>query len=368
MERDYKSFAFRYIHGELSPKDIHFLESQDEFMKKVIRLTKSKEFYERSSDRVKADNDFVLELIDIFKDDHEFLSYMGDTFEALNDRNGSNTIEVDIKLSNLYEETEDECLHDFYSRANCFYRSIMDDVLHEVMATKDYAARKELGQGFALIDQTFNYSPLIQEFVAKKMTENMLLDHPQFEFEELIHYTGINITALHNREREFVFRYITREDKTLGDYLVIHPRLTDKYVPMVKDALKNWDNYLKILNEDKIEQVHEEMERYIEENNMDESAMELYRGIVDQSNSRDKIYKYSNFEGNDYRKVNLSDISIPELRFVRHMVQYIDEVFDLDVPFVDMENVPEYRDDNVENKDNNIVSLRKYKKNRGVRK
>ena len=361
MERSYNRYSFLYINGELSPEKVHFLESQDDFMKRIIRLTKNKEYYFRSSDRVKKDGDFALELIDIFKDDHEFLFCMGETYESLNDYNSANTMEVDISLSNLYEETNDEILFDFYSRAESFYKSIMDDVLHEIMTTKEFGERKELGQGFILTDMTFHFSPIIKEFIAKKMTESMLLDHPMYEFEELIHYTGINLTALHNREREFIFRYITKEDKALGDYLAIHPRLTDKYIPMIKDAEENWDNYLKVTNLDKIDQVKEEMDIFIKDNNIDEDSKELYRGIVDLTKAKNTIYKYSDFKNEKYRKVDLSTISLPELRLVKHMVEYIDEVFDLDVPFVDMENVPEYSED-PENKDSKVISMIKYKK------
>ena len=333
MERSYNRYSFLYINGELSPEKVHFLESQDDFMKRIIRLTKNKEYYFRSSDRVKKDGDFALELIDIFKDDHEFLFCMGETYESLNDYNSANTMEVDISLSNLYEETNDEILFDFYSRA----------------------------ESFILTDMTFHFSPIIKEFIAKKMTESMLLDHPMYEFEELIHYTGINLTALHNREREFIFRYITKEDKALGDYLAIHPRLTDKYIPMIKDAEENWDNYLKVTNLDKIDQVKEEMDIFIKDNNIDEDSKELYRGIVDLTKAKNTIYKYSDFKNEKYRKVDLSTISLPELRLVKHMVEYIDEVFDLDVPFVDMENVPEYSED-PENKDSKVISMIKYKK------
>ena len=80
------------------------------------------------------------------------------------------------------------------------------------------------------------------------------------------------------------------------------------------------------------------------------------------SNKKDVVYKYSNFKGNDYKKVDISKLSVQDLRFVRHMVQYIDEVFDMDVPYYDMENVPEYRDDNIEQVDNKIVSIKKYMK------
>jgi hypothetical protein len=131
---------------------------------------------------------------------------------------------------------------------------------------------------------------------------------------------------------------------------------------MIKDAEDNWDNYLKNINLDKIDQVNEEMNRYIEENNLNPEVKELYRGIVDNTNNKGKIYKYSDFKNEKYKKVDLSKISIPELRFVRHMTTYIDEVFDMDVPYYDMENVPEYRDDNVEQVDNKIVSIKRYMK------
>ena len=359
----YDKFVFQYINGTLEPRDVHFLEQQDEFMKKVITLTRDKKYFDKLPDRVKRDGDFILELIDMFKDDHEFLAMMGEEVLSLKNYESREVMEITVTLSNLYEETQDEVLYDFYDRGECYFRSIEEDIRKEIMAETDYYERKNLGEGFILTDMSFHDSPITKEFVAKKTTEELLMNHPMYEFEELVHFYNTSKTCIiDGQERKFIFDYIKEEDKALADYLGIHPALTDKYIPMVKDVKENWDNYLQVINEDKLEQVNDEMERFIVENNLSYDMMDLYRGIIDLSVNRNKIYKYLPIEElnkKDYKKVDYSKMDIPTLRFVRHMTTYLNDVFDKDVPYDDMELV----DENLKEMDN-VISIKPFIKNK----
>lgn len=352
----YDKYIFQYVNGMLEPRDVHFLEQQDDFMKRVISFTKDKKYYEKLPSGVKKDGKFAQELIDMFDYDHEFLTVIGQNFLDPKSVKSEDEIEVIVKLSDIYEETLDDVLHEFYSEGEDFYKGEENRIRRKIMAEQDYYERKRLGEGFELVEMT---SPKIREFIAKKMTEKMFLDHPSLEFEEIVHYYNTSKTCIiDGQERKFLFDYVKEEDKALADYLGLHPRLTDKYIPMLKEVKRNWDNYLEILNEDKLEQVKEEMNRFIEENNLFCDMIDLYRGIIDLSINRNKILKYLPVEElnkKDYKKVDYSTMDIPTLRFVKHMTTYLDEAFDKDVPYDDMVDIY-----NNSNEKDNIISIKPF--------
>ena len=105
------------------------------------------------------------------------------------------------------------------------------------------------------------------------------------------------------------------------------------------------------------------MERYINENKLSYDMMDLYRGMIDLSKQRDKIYRClpaEELNETDYRRVDTSKLSIPEYGFVKHMVQFMNEIFDMDVEYNDMESVDYY---NGQPK-GNVTSIKPYLKKR----
>lgn len=361
MEKSYSQYIFKYINGDLSDEDRKMLENDDEFMKKVITLSRNKKYYDKASDNVKSNGNFVLKLIDTFSYDHGFLAKVGKTFFKLNKRDSKGEVEVAIELTKIYNETQDEVLHEFYEQSEDYYKNILDKIRRELMAMEDPDEREALGEGFGFANASFCDSDIAREFVASRLTQDLLLDNPMYDFEELVHYYISSLKQIPDGlERRFIFDYLKGCDQELANFLGLHPSIVDKYIPMVIEVKQNWDNYLNELNAYKLQQVHDEMERYIVENNLSYDMMELYRGMIDLSVRKEKIYNYLPLEelGNaDYRAVNISKMDIPEYKFVRHMVQYMDDLFERDAPY-DMI----LADDYYEEPKGNVASIKPFLK------
>ena len=364
MDKNYNEYIFKYINGNVSEEEAKELEQQDDFMKKVITISRNKKFYEKASDKVKGDGEFVLKIIDMFKDDHGFIAMVGELFYELNDYDSKRIFEVTVALTRVYKETQDDILFDFYNRSEGFYKSVLHSIRQELMEMEDPEERAMLGEGFGFVNVSYSDSELTREFIAERLTEDLLLNNPMYEFEELVHYINpLKDKIPDGYERRFIFEYLTSVDKELGNFLGLHPRLTDKYIPMLVEVKDNWDNYLEELNTYKLQQVQDEMERYIVEKNLSYDMMELYRGMIDLSKRRDKIYKYLPAEElNDktYKRVDMSQLSLPEYGFVTHMIKYMDDAFEEDVPYDDMELVNNYYEKPIEN----VSSIKPYLKKR----
>ena len=65
MTNDYEKYVFLYINGKLDPRDVHFLEHNDEFMKTAVKFTRDPDMFYRCSDNLKNDGKFIKELVEV---------------------------------------------------------------------------------------------------------------------------------------------------------------------------------------------------------------------------------------------------------------------------------------------------------------
>ncbi len=332
MDNCYKKYLFLYINDNLTPRDKYFLEHQDDFMKEVMRVTKDSKFYDNMSNSLKKDGDFILELIDLFEDDYEFLNRIGEECFKLNDYDSRSIMEICVKLSDICEKTQEDCLFDYYSRAEGYYQSIREDIRQEIMSEPNLKERKKIGEGFIYVDMTFHDSPVIKEFIAKKMVRDMLFDNPMYNFEELVHYNYNKLSSIKDNEKQIIFNLIRDNDQTLSDYMEIHPSLLEESIEELKFVESNWNDYIDELNTSKIDQAITEMEKYIVDNNCSYNLMDYFKSIVMISNNSAKIMPYLEKDLKE-KKINHDVINLQEMKFIRHMKDYLDNLFEFDVPY-----------------------------------
>ena len=55
---NYSEYMFLYMNGELSPRDVHFLEHNDNFMRAVMLYGKNYRFFDRCSKNIKNDSEY----------------------------------------------------------------------------------------------------------------------------------------------------------------------------------------------------------------------------------------------------------------------------------------------------------------------
>ena len=340
MGSSYSDYIFLYMNGELAPRYEHFLEHNDNFMRTVMLSGYSSKFYDKCSKDIKNDGDFLKELGPIFINDHEFLINMVTEFCSNNPRNHKDIVELNLLLDDLYDKTGDDVFYPAHAEGERFYQNIMSKVNEEILKMKSAKEKKNAGFGFIMVDVCFPGSDIVKRFTAKKMTEEILLYnpiHPTLDFEELVHsYYGIAGDVNNIADRKFLFDILKDYDLALRDYLGVHPDILDPYVELVKGYVKNWDSYLDNLNRFKLEKTYDEMDRYICDNNLPSTYMDMFRGIVDLSHHRTKISKYLD-DDKDYEKIDLNNLDINEYKFVSHMRDYMNKMFGRDVMIPDDE-------------------------------
>ena len=331
MENSYRSNALLYVNNKLDLKKMHYLENDDEFMKTLVKTSKSPEMFYKCSDKLKNDCDFILDLVEVFRDNPKFLSEMASTYIANNKDDQQTERELNILLSDIYDETFDDELEKFANEAYAFYMSTLDTIEHELNEL-DIDARLEAGEGFIFVDTSFHSSDIVKHYFAEKMIETIIEGKAIYSFEQLVHYSVSSLEYLHQiGERVFLMNLIGEYDVTLMDYAMNKQDLLDRYVDMMKEIEDNWDNYCKEVNTHNLDQTYSEMENYIQENGLSYRLVDLFDGIVNQSINRDKICKYVDIDKN--ATIDYKNVDIPSFKFVKHMREFIDAVFEYDIPY-----------------------------------
>ena len=331
MKYNYDKNAFLYINNKLDYSLKNFLERDDDFMRAVVKMSKSPEIFEKCSSKLKNDGDFIEELVEVFKDNPKFLSEMVSSYIANNKGELQTIRELNILLSNLYDETFAKELEKFSADAYDFYLSSLDDIELE-LSNLDANARLDAGEGFIFVDASFHSSDIVKHFFAERMIEDIFESRTIYNFEQLVHCSVSSLAFLkQNGERAFLMNFIGTYDVTLMDYVMNKQDLLDKYVVMMKEIEENWDSYCKEVNTHNIDCVYTEMEEYIKDNGLSYNLVDLFDGIVKLSDNRDKISKYVDID--EKAKIDYKKIDIPTIKFVRHMKEFLDEVFEYDVAF-----------------------------------
>jgi len=252
-------------------------------------------------------------------------------------------------LDNIYEETEDEVLHPAFDYSEDFFINAKKKIDKEIEQIEDENERMEAGCGFDAIEHFYYDSEIVINWFAKRYTNEILLHQPSAEFDEIIHYFYDNKNQIEKLgDRKALFDVMAYFDENLASYLYLHPRILDPYMPMLRNVLDEWDDYLENLNTYKIEQIHQEMNRYLKENHLPKDYKRLFRGIIDLTEKRETIVKYLDDDSKDYERINVSKLSVPELRFVYYMTDFIDDVFFIDNEWDYMEDISGYGEAPVE--------------------
>jgi len=347
--RDYRDNVNLYISGKMNPEEATSFEKNDYFMRSVMLTGKSSKFFKKCSKNIKNDPEFLKQLIDIYKDDHEFIASIVEEFSNNNPKKNKSITELNMLLDNIYEETEDEVLHPAFDYSEDFFINAKKKIDKEIEQIEDENERMEAGCGFDAIEHFYYDSEIVINWFAKRYTNEILLHQPSAEFDEIIHYFYDNKNQIEKLgDRKALFDVMAYFDENLASYLYLHPRILDPYMPMLRNVLDEWDDYLENLNTYKIEQIHQEMNRYLKENHLPKDYKRLFRGIIDLTEKRETIVKYLDDDSKDYERINVSKLSVPELRFVYYMTNFIDDVFFIDNEWDYMEDTSGYGEAPVE--------------------
>ena len=241
-----KKMVLNYINGnEDGEYNFKQLENDEFFMSEVIRLSKDKKFYENSSDELKCSYLVVLKTIKTFCKDIKFIKGVADYFlvnATLEDN--IRKMEINIIMDSLIKDKDDSIRY----RINAI--SMYEDMLINFRKIhKEDELRgnnpQEYGLGFVYIYDFCLKYPIILEFSAKKMIENIFFNSGK-TLKEIIYDNYINDENNKNLGlQQFVINYIYAYDEFLSNYVAINKKIIDDIVKVIYDEVKNCTNFTK---------------------------------------------------------------------------------------------------------------------------
>lgn len=352
-----KQLVFDYISGiDFEEETLEKLENDQEFMTEVIRLTRDSKLYHYCSDSLKNNYSFIRFLIEQFKDNPNFVRRVSEAY-----LNGTNTeeipsMELKIKLADLYDYTKDEAFMEYKLEANTIFCGKILEIGTFLAQEENQDITEDCGSGFVFVDLDYSGSKEIMDFFAKGFLNEFVFPQ-EIGLETIAHSyfrTGAELEQF--GETNFLLNYISQIDSYLGKYLEMNRELLEPYKKEVARIKNNWDTYMDTLNRNRVEVVYDEMCHYEEEHgilNFDcrEHLVRIIKklGLEETFRKYPIVFAYEDdwnlaeedllFRDNEERLKHMpSKMTLEELAYVRHMTKFLTNLFENDYIDDDVDN------------------------------
>lgn len=159
-------------------------------------------------------------------------------------RNNKDDYDVNQRLEStleMYNKTKDEK-----------YLIILDSlyylkrVQYEIIIQKEESEewKNNFGFGFWFVLNEFNTKPMIKDFMAKKMLDELYTDDEEFNLEKYLHS---RFSSPEELEKIGIKKYILDSifgcDECLNGYLSVHPELLSSVESKIDKIIDNWKKY-----------------------------------------------------------------------------------------------------------------------------
>ncbi|MBE6157543.1 MAG: hypothetical protein E7160_01995 [Firmicutes bacterium] len=289
MNKNYSSLARKYINGEdILEYDIEELENDKDFMIEVINCTNDHKLYKLCSDELKNDYSFVKFLIFKFRHNPMFIITVAEYY-LNNNHDDINNLELNIIMAKLLPR--DMSLK--YKACNqAAYVGFKYDVNH--FKSKDKDIDKSLGEGFFLIFDMYNESTIILEYYASRMLDD-IFEENNINLEKLLHNEFKSPEKINEvGKMNYIINFIENYDPMLSSYICIHPHLVKELRNKIKDIQKNWDNYSKLDEQERYNNMIDMAYNYMQASGTNMCQLDLLYYVADELGVLDKVEKYNN--------------------------------------------------------------------------
>lgn len=263
MEKYSKNLIMNYINGnDIDDYDINELENDKLFMTKVIEFSNDEKMYNFCSEKLKTDYEFIKYIILKFKNNVDFITSVADYFLDNTDTDYERT-ELSIIMSKLTESKKGVIQYNVLCDA--IYSGKRLQVELYKLQNKDANLSNEIGMGFLLIYDLYNYSEIILKFYAKKIIEDIFEEY-DIELEKLLHNQfkspdDIKKQGLNN----YMLKFIEIYDSMLASYASTHLDVLLSFRENIIEVQKNWNKYNDKCEREKYNCMFEKVHKYMEE-------------------------------------------------------------------------------------------------------
>lgn len=155
--------------------------------------------------------------------------------------NSNETNERLEKMLLLYNQTKDE---KYLEMLDMLYN--LKRVEYEIIIQKeeDLEWKQNFGMGFWFVLNEFNTKPMIKDFMAKYMLEEIYKEDKEFNIEKYLHSRFNSKEALLKIGiRNYILNSIYGYDESLNGYLTVHLDLLEDVENKLNGIILNWDKY-----------------------------------------------------------------------------------------------------------------------------
>ena len=190
-----------------------------------------------------------------------------------NKKNNSNETNNRLeKILLLYNQTKDE---KYLETLDMLYN--LKRLEYEIIIQKEVAQewKQNWGMGFWFALNEFNAKPLIKNFMAKHMLEEIYREDKEFNIEKYLHSKFNSKEALLEIGiKNYILGSIYGYDESLSGYLTVHPELLESVEKKLNRILLNWDKY-EISKKKTFEQLLDVTDEFVKETDCFFSTVEL---------------------------------------------------------------------------------------------
>lgn len=192
--------------------------------------------------------------------------------EFNNNSNNSETNKRLEKMLLLYSQTKDE---KYLKSLNILYNLKRVEYEIIIQTEKDQEWKQNWGMGFWFVLNEFNTKPMIKDFMAKHMLEEIYREDKEFNIEKYLHSRFRSKEAfLKIGIKNYILNSIYGYDECLNGYLTVHHELLEDIENKLNGIILNWDKY-EIANKKTFEQLLDVTDEFVKATNCCFSTVEL---------------------------------------------------------------------------------------------
>ena len=257
-----------YLNGnEIKGYTLEQLENDPEFMKQVIIACNDKKMYNMCSDKVKGDYDFAMFMIEKFYYDPYFIDEVAATFLQNND-DDLERIGIVVKMCKILEELNNKDIYASYKLV--FLAHFTYDMASiESYKSSDPEIEDEVGLGFVLLFDRYNYDIDVLKFYAKQLIEFLFTDygvkledeiHKEFRTPNDIYDSGL---------MNYMISFLGRYDPMLADFAINHNDILDEFQNRINKIQVGWNRYTDKEEQENYELMFERVHDFVGEHEME---------------------------------------------------------------------------------------------------
>lgn len=324
-----------YIIGnDILEYELEELENDALFMSDVLIKSNDIKLYDFASDEVKKDYTFVKNVIEAFKDNEDFIikvaNYYLENADVIEDTDVTK-FELYILLSKYIKTKSKKMPFGLVSMAT--YQALLVDVAAYNNEAKKDKSMVDIGLGFMYLKSKYSYCPIILDYLAENMVNDLFYDEND-RLEEKLHSIVRNKESItKDGINNFIVNYVLVYDQLLGNYIAARlaelPAFLETLKKDIKLVLNRWDYYERNNFERKIDIIWQEALKKFETYKTNYNFSQFLDTVIINLGLKETYEKYS--EDKIIMPITEELTSIADISFMKYLEELVSKEFSTNI-------------------------------------